>query len=269
MALPPGTYLNKNGRLSNTLESIFSNWAPELTYDSRTDERIIREGKKKEKHEIFPFMEREVYDLMKKSLNESLIILNPQIPWPNEEKGNYNLNKEKYEYYYNEIIRIFDSAFNQMIEKYKNLLNIPTFRTNYENIKLNIDSYEIETDEDFVSELKRLTEELLQTYRFIYEDYRMKSLKQNTNFSDEQVKSVCFYLSEKGHIRFYLQMAGKNTLLAMQTIHKFSQENNISSNDTIELFSEYLGNQFGWMGNPKYFNTDLCEAVKRSIKIYD
>ena len=36
----------------------------------------------------------------------------------------------------------------------------------------------------------------------------------------------------------------KDTLLAMRALNRFSSENSISTNDTLELFSEYIGSPF-------------------------
>jgi len=191
----------------------------------------------------FPFMKNEVSELLKKATNDTIL-------WADSD-SDYNLNNEKFLYYYNEIIRICDLAFNEIKEKYKEtILNHEELIRDYENVKVKFSEAYPRNDnhrgDTFKNKLSDITTHLLCHYRITYEYDREESLQKNANLSDEEVESICVYLQERNHIKIDLDLleSRKNTLLAMKTIDKFARENAISSQHTIELFSEYLGKQF-------------------------
>jgi hypothetical protein len=92
----------------------------------------------------------------------------------------------------------------------------------------------------------RFVNPLLDIHSSIFYSARFIIFKRKTEFSYSQVEAVLVYLKEKCNIEIELCYIDgvpykKDTLLAMQTINKFSSENNISNNDTLELFCEYIG----------------------------
>jgi hypothetical protein len=83
-------------------------------------------------------------------------------------------------------------------------------------------------------------------YSSIHDTNRFLIFKDKTKFLFPQIEAVLVYMIEKCNIKIGIDYIDgvpfrKDTLLAMQTINKFSSENNISNNDTLELFCEYIG----------------------------
>lgn len=93
--------------------------------------------------------------------------------------------------------------------------------------------------------------ELLSVYSSIYDRVRFTKFIKNTKLSISEAESMMIYMEDKCDIKitnydnkFNEIPFKKDTLLAMRALNRFSSENSISTNDTLELFTEYIGSPF-------------------------
>ena len=164
----------------------------------------------------------------------------------------YQKNIEYYKSTYTKILEICDKAAELFHSEHGK--RIPSIMENYLSAKQkseSMDSSKFIRGIHWSIKTSSFVNSLLRDYSKLEDWGRFGMFKLKTKIPPLDAESVIRYMMEKCDTKirnfdsnFNEISFKKDTLLAMQTIQKFSSENNISNNDTLELFCEYIGKPF-------------------------
>jgi hypothetical protein len=167
----------------------------------------------------------------------------------------YKKHLEYYKKTYTKIVEICDKAAillnSDFGDKVPNILE--RYSNKKEEIKLNnyYDTTKFIRGSQWIALVSTFIYELLLVYSAIHDSVRFSKFIKMTNFSISEAESIMVYMKDKYDIKitnydnnFNEIPFKKDTLLAMRALNKFSSKNSISTNDTLELFSEYVGAPF-------------------------
>ena len=167
----------------------------------------------------------------------------------------YNKHLEYYKRTYSKIVEICDKASillnSDFGDKVPNVLE----RYSKEKEKIKVENYYNTTKfirgNQWISLASTLVYELLRVYSSIHDRVRFVKFIKKTKLSISEAESMIIYMKDKYDIKitnydnkFNEIPFKKDTLLAMRALNRFSSENSISTNDTLELFSEYIDPPF-------------------------
>ena len=169
--------------------------------------------------------------------------------------ADYKKHLEFYKRTYYKIVDICDKAAillnSEFGHKVPNILE----RYSKEKEKIKIEDYYNTTKfirgNQWISLAYTFVYELLLVYSSIHDRVRFTKFIKKSKFSISEAESMIIYMKDKYDIKirnydnkFNEIPFKKDTLLAMRALNRFSSENSISTNDTLELFSEYIGSPF-------------------------
>jgi len=164
----------------------------------------------------------------------------------------YELNKDKFIYAYNDIIEICDKTI-KIIQDLcdKNIQSNYTFNSSnlintYKSIKESSNAVDIETlqcDYDWIERTMPIIRILHIEYVKVLDYQRLVKLQQKANLTEEEAISIIHYLISKNLTSFYFKIGKypENTLLVKKVMNRFSKDHDIRPEDTLEVFQEYIG----------------------------
>jgi len=178
----------------------------------------------------------------------------------------WNSDNKSYQQIYDEIIKVADKA---VVLFQNDFPNNPEITTSYEKNKAysrkyvpstrDIDECDSEGEynearDSWKLKVRSFVASLIGEYSNVTRSQRMNTKRlslqnacsifaEKVGLTNAEVESVVIHLRDKSYIENEMILYSgfnKDTLLAMKAINKFAVENNISNQDTIELFCEYL-----------------------------
>jgi len=169
--------------------------------------------------------------------------------------ADYNKHLEYYIRTYSKIVEICDKAAILLKSDFGHKVPNVLERYSKEKEKIKLEDYYNTTNfirgNQWISLASRFVYELLRVYSSIHDRVRFVNFIKKSKLSISEAESMIIYMKDKYDIKitnydntFNEIPFKKDTLLAMRALNKFSSENSINTNDTLELFFEYIGSPF-------------------------